>query len=234
MLYEASAVGDLAMIELLLARGVDPNHTGDGQRTPLENAISFRRLDVAKVLRRAGAEIDRPGMRALHVAAAMGCLTVNGVRTVDYVRWLLDEGAAVDGTEGHTTPLILAAGTGDAESVQVLLEHGARVEARNGQGETALVVAARALSLDVVRLLIATGARVDAHDSAGGTVLHALAGQDYNGLVCPELLEMLRLLIAHGADVAARDDEGRRALDFALAAALPANVIALLEGKGGD
>jgi ankyrin repeat protein len=79
-----------------------------------------------------------------------------------------------------------------------------------------------------VRLLIAAGARVDARDSSGGTVLHALAGEDNNGLEDPKLPEMLRLLIAHGADVAARDDEGHTALDFAVRAALSADVIALL------
>jgi ankyrin repeat protein len=158
-----------------------------------------------------------------------GCLTVNGIRPVEYVRWLLEEGAPVDGTDGDTTPLILAAGMSDAESVRVLLEHGASVEARTeGRGETALHVAARELSVDVVRLLIAAGARVDARDSSGGTVLHALAGEDNNGLEDPKLPEMLRLLIAHGADVAARDDEGHTALDFAVRAALSADVIALL------
>lgn len=130
----------------------------------------------------------------------------------------------------YPAPLILAAGTSDAESVQVLLEHGVDVGARATRtGETALHAAGCALSLDVARLLLAAGASIDARDSSGGTVLHAMLGQDYNGLECAELLVMLRFLIAHGADLSARDNEGLTPRDVALAAALPADVIALLE-----
>lgn len=235
VLSEAVGFADLAMIELLVARGADPNNRGDGKRAPLESAISFRRFDVAKLLRRAGAEIEAPGVHALHVAAGMGCLTVNGVRTVDYVRWLLEEGARVDGPDGFTAPLILAAHTSDAESVQVLLEHGASVEARTSNlGETALFAGARELSFDVVRLLLAAGARVNARDSSGGTVLHAVAGQDYNGLEDRRVAEMCRFLLDHGADRAARDDEGLTAFDWALRAALPADVLALLGTPAGE
>lgn len=98
VLGAAVASGELAMIELLLAQGADPNHVGEGHSTPLESAIRYRRLDVAKLLRRSVARIGGPAVRALQHAAGLGCLTADGVRTVDYARWLLEEGARVDGT----------------------------------------------------------------------------------------------------------------------------------------
>ena len=231
VLYEAAGVGDLAIIELLLARGANPTATGDGQDTPLENAIGCRRLDVAKALRRAGAEVDGPGIHALQRAAGLGWLTANDVPTVDYVRWLLDEGAPVAGRDGYPAPLLCAAKAGDVESVKVLLAHGADVERTNELGETALGEAVLAMSCDIVRVLLAAGAQLDARDAAGGTVLHALVGQDYDGLEVPELAEMIQLLIENGVDLGARDSAGKTALDVAVGAGLQPDVIELLTRK---
>ena len=92
-----------------------------------------------------------------------------------------------------------AAGRGDAPAVRALLEQGAPVDARDGQGATALVRAAYGNHLDGAALLVQAGADVDlADDSRQSAYLIATSevGDD------PRLLE---LTLAAGADINAKD-----------------------------
>ena len=60
--------------------------------------------------------------------------------------------------------LVSAAERGDARAVQLLLEEGANVDARDEGGRTALIAAAYGNRLDVARSLIEAGADVNAKD----------------------------------------------------------------------
>ena len=62
----------------------------------------------------------------------------------------------------HQTLLQLAVCDSDLELIQLCLRHGANVERRNCEGETALGYAASWGSLDTVRLLVEAGADVNA------------------------------------------------------------------------
>lgn len=70
------------------------------------------------------------------------------------------------GAEG-APPLSLAALVGDVKLVELLLAHGARLNATNPQRGTALRAAADAGKIEVVRLLLARGAKFDAADAFG-------------------------------------------------------------------
>ena len=83
--------------------------------------------------------------------------------------WLLEEHElnsnmrlADDGSDAFSYPLILAADTGSAASVAMLLKFGAEVDARDWQDTTALHRAASQGYLDVVKLLLADGASTNA------------------------------------------------------------------------
>lgn len=70
------------------------------------------------------------------------------------------------------TPLMQAAWARSrhaARLCRMLLDRGARVDARNGSGGTALHCAAGEENLDVIRLLLDRGADVNARDAAGHT-----------------------------------------------------------------
>lgn len=69
-----------------------------------------------------------------------------------------DSGSSVP----HQTLLQLAVCDSDLELIQLCLHHGAKVERRNCEGETALGYAASWGSLDIVRLLVEAGADVNA------------------------------------------------------------------------
>ena len=80
--------------------------------------------------------------------------------------------AARDDT--HSTPLHIASSKRSAETVDLLIQNGADVNAQNVNGSTPLHVAASshlALEGTIVRLLLRRGANVDAKDSEGRTPL---------------------------------------------------------------
>ncbi|XP_065437436.1 ankyrin repeat domain-containing protein 54 isoform X3 [Chrysemys picta bellii] len=65
-----------------------------------------------------------------------------------------------------------SANANDLETVQLLLDHGADPNQRDGLGNTALHLAACTNHVPVITLLLRGGARVDALDRAGRTPLH--------------------------------------------------------------
>ena len=95
--------------------------------------------------------------------------------------------------------LIAAARSGDVAEVRSLLDRGAAVDARTGDGATALVAAAYGNHVEAARLLIDAGADVNVKDSSEQSaylIATSEVGDD------PRLLE---LTLAHGADVGAKD-----------------------------
>ncbi|HEY3595599.1 MAG TPA: ankyrin repeat domain-containing protein [Polyangiaceae bacterium] len=156
----AAERNDVAMIELLLAHGADPKNIGVGRWV--------MHAEIAPMLARAGASVDRSG------AWIGASCTGNRGRKDDpqYVRALLQHGARVDdrrndgvarrANSSHVaslgaTALHFAAKAGFAETVRVLLEHGADPDARDGKGETPLdwlEKAAKTVKMEPIRRLL--------------------------------------------------------------------------------
>jgi ankyrin repeat protein len=79
------------------------------------------------------------------------------------VRYLLDHGAEVDrGVEGDGNALIMAAGHGKVDVVQLLLDRGANIEAVVPGDENPLIHASEGGQAAAVRLLLARGANPNA------------------------------------------------------------------------
>ncbi|KAF5919333.1 hypothetical protein HPG69_010733 [Diceros bicornis minor] len=131
---------------------------------------------------------------------------------------LLEHGASVHGASGTggDTPLHVAAQRGLDEHVRLYLNRGARVDARNGRGETALSAACGAVRrpdeharcLRLCTLLLRRGAAVDARDEDERSPLHKACGHARHDLA--------RLLLRHGADAGALDYGGASPLARAL------------------
>jgi ankyrin repeat protein len=142
---------------------------------------------------------------------------------------LLDEDpslVAARSSDGFT-PLHLAAFFGQVESVRLLLERDAPVDAvaDNEMRVTPLHSAAAGRHEDVARLLIKAGADVNARQRHGYTPLHSAA---QNGDV-----ELVDRLLHAGADPSARTDDGRTPADLAREAGRPALATRLERGAGG-
>ena len=99
---------------------------------------------------------------------------------------------------GRVTPLMHAAALGSLDTVRLLIEHGADVNARSAAGATALMWAAADPAK--VRLLVERGADVKAASESGRTALLLAAMSDRSA-------ETVRLLLERGADAKALDRE---------------------------
>lgn len=170
----AAARGDVAAVQALLSRGIDPNARGHHGETALMAAAECGHAALAALLMDAGAEAElrsKAGTTALMYAALNGHAGV--------VRTLLTRGAKTDAGEGRLTPLMFAASGGHAEVAELLLAAGADVNARESHGMTALMFAADAGSLPVARALLAAGADLKMKNTDGHTALTIarLAGQ---------------------------------------------------------
>ena len=90
-----------------------------------------------------------------------------------------------------------------------LVQKGARIDLKDGQGNTPLMLAARVGNLDAARLLIARGAQINAANGLGETpLIMSVQRRD---------IAMTRLLLTQGADAAKRDiASGMSARDYAV------------------
>lgn len=99
------------------------------------------------------------------------------------------------------TLLIHAASHGHKPTVQLVLDHGADIEAKADWGnENALCAAALKGRLDVLELLLDRGANIEAKAGLGRTALSAAASRGH--------LSLVECLLKRGADIEATDHHG--------------------------
>ena len=211
LLHLACLNGYKDVVELLLAKQAKVNLQDRKGRTPLHAAAQNGSRDIIKQLIAKGAKInakDQAGWIPLHEASC------NGHK--DAVELLIEKGANVNARTTNylrtgklwgpwwssgTTALHLAIRhSGVAE---VLVAHGANVDAKNDSGQSVMNKAIFHGDKKVVDLLIAKGTEISIHMAA------------YVGA-----LEKVRSLIEGGADINEKEDtfRGSTALHRAVAA----------------
>jgi hemoglobin len=125
LLHDASAQGNLRMVELLLRLGADPNVGSPGGRTPLYCVANECHLtgggNIARALVRAGAQVNAPSgakrCTALHMAARRG--------NTEVAEALIDCGADINACDtAGDTPLRRAKNCRKAGVAALLVSRG--------------------------------------------------------------------------------------------------------------
>ncbi|HEX8637620.1 MAG TPA: ankyrin repeat domain-containing protein [Pyrinomonadaceae bacterium] len=126
---------------------------------------------------------------------------------IDEVKSLIARGESVNAKDenyGNITPLFLTVENGNTEIAELLLDFGAKANARDAERQTPLMRLDADASPEVARALIKHGAKVNLTDKEGNTALMWAARE--------AKAEILQILLANGANVNARNKEGQTAL----------------------
>jgi ankyrin repeat protein len=167
ILVYATKQGNVDVIRSLIQHGADVNAADKGGLAPLHWAVQKKDLSPAEILITNKAQIDAKtseGYTPLTLAI------FDGGRE-EMVKLLLDNHADANMETGPANnrhmPLIWAIQGHHTHSVQLLLEHGAKPNAVDSNGDTALADAIQKGNVETVRLLIDHGADVNFLDKQG-------------------------------------------------------------------
>lgn len=150
------------------------------QQATLQRAVSKGQDETVKTLIEDGADLHTTNVRGqtpLHLAS----MTDN----IDVVRTLLDGGAAIDVMEPaeNIRPLHNCAINGCNQVCEFLLRHGADMDARTRQGDTALHLAAKHNNADLVSLLLGFHADYTLQNEDGLTAEQIASDRGYSRIV---------------------------------------------------
>jgi len=195
----------LSYFEKLLSLGkrVEPEFVHGLVESPLVQAIQSNNYEVVDFLIKKGANVNREHQKKqtpLHFAAE--------AEDPRILRRLIEAGAIVNKSdEAGSTPLHRA--TRKKENIEILLAHGANINAVTARGQTPLMVAVNnpICSREIVQTLLARKPNIDTKDSSGQTAL-IIAAQKTNRA------EIITLLLNAGANAKLEDNTGRTALDW--------------------
>ncbi|MFT4198828.1 MAG: ankyrin repeat domain-containing protein, partial [Pseudoxanthomonas sp.] len=223
-LLRAAGGGHAEVVQLLLARGADPQHAAHTGATPLSAATSMRQAAIVDALLAAGADLEQRlpgGVTVLMLACALGL--------PDIAARLLAAGADLHARDGQgLTPLHCACLFGfvarDRERLLALVDLLLLVGAEAGGGDSGqapapllLLLGARAepgtpcdeeVVSEALGRMLDEDVALDVQDPRGFGPLHLAA---LHGL-----LRIVQRLLRAGADPDLRDALGRRPREIAI------------------
>lgn len=150
-LIRASDEGWLDIVKLLLKYGADPDLLDGRGFTALMHAAIGEELEIAKILIENGANVD--------------------VRSYNGDPWINKDGNTALMTLSSLTEIWNDPDSKVVEITELLLNHGADVNAINDDGETALMLASKQLRVNSVKTLLAYGADVNIKNNDGYTAI---------------------------------------------------------------
>ena len=191
--------GHADIVEFLLSKGANPNEryvTGIG---PLHEAAKKGNANSVKVLVKYGADVNSKKGGFSHPPL---CFATSREVTEALIATGADIGLRDKSLSG-ATPLHSIAHSGQTEAAEVLMAHGANIDAKDSLGRTPLHRAANNGQKKMVGLLITKGADINTADTRGLTPLNIAIDSDWAPKASRK--EVAELLVANDAEYTIRD-----------------------------
>ena len=206
-LFTAIGSDNAVMVRLMVEAGADVNAAeGFGGNTPLHEAVENGNAEIVQILVDAGADIEAEGFMG---RTPLGLAAEEGATEIMQI--LLGQGADNGTPEGEdkqspaigSEALFTAIKKGDVETVRLLVEAGADVNAAEGfGGNTPLHEAVEEGNAEIVQILVDAGADIEAEGFMGQTPL---------GLAAEEgATEIMQILLGQGADNGTPEGEDKQ------------------------
>jgi ankyrin repeat protein len=255
-LVEAAETGHSAALQHHVRAAPPAAANADSYRNAIVRAVDEGHVDATRILLEAGVDPNTRDARGLTLS-----MIAAGKALDDVLGVLLRQGADVNASIAvrhfpNVTALMIAAGSKKLSTVKLLVEAGATLAAKDGNGETALAYAKRSGGKRVIAYLESLFERLGAH---AGLTLHEAAQNgaaararellrrgaavdetDKNGATALMLAarkgeaEVVQVLCEAGADVGRADAAGRNLWEYALAFDARSEVVRSLIEHGLD
>lgn len=219
---EAARNGNLEMVKLIITNGYPLSN--EFMSSAMVAASENSRVDSLKYFIDKGADpdIQALGITLLEISCIRGNLEV--------VKFLVENGASVNGKRVKGKPLINAAQHGNTDIVEYLISKGANVNAipvyeDGSRGGSALISAVMGGYLDIVKLLVENGADLEYQEESSDkeTVVMVAARNGSR--------HILEYLVQKGANINYQDQNGKTALMYTVTSGQKDNVEVLMKYK---
>ena len=206
-LMQAVALDNEAMVNKILEYNPDLNIIDYNCNNALVLSVKLHNKNIIKTLLRNGAnvEIDKSELsRAMHKRNPFN-LNIDHKSSEEQINNTLQVGRC--NYMQMESPLQVAARQCSYKIAQILIEEGARVNAKNYQGMNPLMIATLEGCPETIKTLIKNGANLNDVDKRGNTPLIMAAIYDDTYAI--------RILVDKGADITIRNNDNLNAIDVA-------------------
>jgi len=206
LLIMAIKMNSKLFLKKLIDDGIDVNYKYDDYGFGLNYAIEMWFEDIACMLIDAGAKVyfkNKNGLTPL--------LQATKYRFTKLVEKLVTFKKVINDTDSNRNTALHYAVNGIhvQKIINILIDSGININARNKHGQTAFFNAVASRDTEIVKLMLGTGAYVDVEDDKGLTLLnHAI------NCNCPVII--IRLLIRCGINVNCQNKFGETVLNNAI------------------
>jgi len=233
-LHAACVFGHAEAAKLLIAAGADVNGLDSENETPITLAVQWGNHKVLEVMAKEACILDGTCgeltiRTPLTIVADLGFIKCARVlldnkattevvcgsdwpplryaitrENMELIKLLLDAGADPNTSHGGEPLITTEAIEGKLDVIKLLVEHGAKVDAVNSQGATAMHCAAEKGFTEMITYLLDHGAALNSQLTAGhtGVLLAASCGHP----------DAVKLLIDRGADISIPTTDGWTAI----------------------
>lgn len=207
-LHLAALVGFVPAIKALVDAGAHIELADESKLTPLQRVALSNQSETTEALLSVGA-LD--SMKTKHketpLLFAVAASSETDRANAKVIQALLNYGGSVnafDESQGNTPLHEASKFNVNPESIEMIIKHGASIDAQNFQNETPLHLAVRYNNFPAIVSLLDHSASIEVRDKNGYTPLH---------LGCMD--NSVALLIARGANVHAKDNNSSTPLHMA-------------------